>query len=70
MPWDDRDQKRKDKRVAETNATMDERHAGFDRAVQDNTMKYERPSFAVVGEGTKSAREKYEAGYAAIDWSR
>jgi len=46
------------------------RHAGFDLEAQDHTQKYERPHFAVVGEGTRSAREAYDRGYAQIDWSQ
>jgi len=51
-------------------AIMSERHRGFDLSAKDNHMKYERPKFAVVGEGTKTANDKYHAGYAKIDWSR
>lgn len=47
---------------------MAERHRGFDLAAQDNTPKYHRPHFAVVGEGTREARTAYERGYDAIDW--
>ena len=36
-------------------AILTERHRGFDLKAKDNTMKYERPQFAVVGEGTKKA---------------
>ena len=45
-----------------------ERHAGFNRAAQDNTMKYERPQFAVVGDGSREAVSRYHKGYMAINW--
>ena len=44
-------------------AVMAERHRGFDLKAKDNTMKYERPQFAVVGEGTKSAQDAYRDGW-------
>lgn len=46
------------------------RHAAFDLSAQDVHMKYERPHFAVVGEGSASANENYRRHYTAIDWSR
>lgn len=46
-----------------------ERHRDFDLSAQDHHMKYERASFAVVGEGTRSTNERYQWGYALIDWS-
>jgi hypothetical protein len=45
-----------------------ERHAGFDRAARDKTMKYERFSFAVIGEGSTSALSAYRRNYDSIDW--
>ena len=51
-------------------AVMAERHAGFDLSAKDNHMKYERPQFAVVGEGTKKAQDLYRQGYARTDWSK
>lgn len=51
-------------------AAMSERHRCFDLAARDNTPKYCRHHFAVVGEGSKSSQEKYRARYAEIDWSR
>lgn len=47
---------------------MATRHAGFDRAAQDNTMRYERPRFTVTGEGSKSALLRYSENYALINW--
>lgn len=47
---------------------MAERHAGFNLAAQDNTMKYERPSFAVVGEGSKESSSAYRQNYSLIQW--
>lgn len=47
---------------------MAERHAGFDRAAQDTTMKYERVSFAVVGEGSKDSSYRFRENYDLIDW--
>ena len=44
-------------------AVMAERHAGFDKSAKDVHMKYERPQFAVVGEGTKSAQDAYREGW-------
>ena len=32
--------------------------------------KYHRPHFAVVGEGTKIAIDKYRLNYDLIDWSK
>lgn len=31
-------------------------------------MKYERPHFAVVGEGSREATSAYAAGYERINW--
>jgi hypothetical protein len=45
-----------------------ERHAGFDLAAQDRTPKSHRPSFSVVGEGSKTANQAYLDGYAKINW--
>jgi hypothetical protein len=47
-------------------AVLAERHRGFDRAAQDRTPKYHRKHFAVVGEGTRSATDKYRAGWSRI----
>jgi len=47
-----------------------ERHAGFDEQAKDNTMKYERPHFAVVGECSKSADDNFRRNYVNIDWSK
>ena len=44
-------------------AVMAERHAGFDKSAQDVHMKYERPQFAVVGEGTKASQDAYREGW-------
>ncbi len=49
---------------------MKERHEMFDLQAQDNTMKYERPNFSVVGEQTKSSNQKYAEGYERIDWTK
>ena len=70
MPWTDTDQAEVKQRKA-TNATLlEERHAGFDKAAQDITPKYHRPSFSVVGEGSKSANAAYAANYDKINWSK
>ena len=50
------------------NHVMAERHAGFNRAAQGNTMKYERNSFAVVGEGSKDSSLHFRTNYDLIDW--
>ena len=70
MPWDERDDRKKAARVAASDAAMAERHAGFDLSAQDNHSKFERPSFSVVGEGTKSANDAYRENYTKIDWSQ
>jgi hypothetical protein len=63
-----------DRELARNRRTQDavlaERHAGFDRSAQDHHMKYERPSFSVVGEGTRQAQTAFARGYARIDWSK
>ncbi len=55
-------------------AVQDVGHEDFteqmDLSAQDNHMKYERPSFSVVGEQTKSSNEKYAEGYERIDWTK
>lgn len=48
---------------------MRERHREWDLRAQDNTMKYERPQFAVVGEGSLTAQENYRTNYDRIRWS-
>ena len=42
------------------------RHREFDLQAQDKTPKSDRPHFAVVGEGSKSANDKYRIGYERI----
>ena len=37
--------------------------ARFDLQAQERHMKYERPSFIVTGEGTKTAQDKYREGW-------
>ena len=44
------------------------RHRGFDLAAKDQTMKYERSSFSVVGEGSRQALSRYATNYDLIDW--
>ena len=70
MPWDERDDRKKCERVAASQAAANERHAGFDLSAQDNHAKYERPHFAVVGEGTKTASSNYRINYDLIDWTK
>lgn len=48
---------------------MAERHRGFDLSAQDHHAKSERFHFAVVGEGTRDAQERFRDGYGLIDWS-
>lgn len=48
-----------------SDAVIKERHRMFDLQAQDNTMKYERPQFAVV-----TATEAFREGYEKIDWSK
>lgn len=42
------------------------RERAFDLSAQDTHMKYERASFAVVGEGTKAAQDAYRQGWERI----
>lgn len=51
-----------------SDALMAEQHAGFDLSAKDNHSKFERASFSVVGEGTRSANERYRRGYSRINW--
>ena len=53
---------------AHSDTAMAEQHAMFDAQAQDVHQKYERPHFAVVGEGTQSAQEAYRRGYEQINW--
>ena len=46
-----------------------ERHRQWDLQAQDRTAKFERPRFAVVGEGSRSAQEAYRKNYGLIDWA-
>jgi hypothetical protein len=70
VPRDDRDIAKSNCRRADTDREMASRHAGFDRAAQDITPKYHRPSFSVVGEGSKTANRAYLDGYAKINWKQ
>ena len=70
MPWDDRDRRDLKIRKDASNIAATERHHGFDLSAQDNHMKYERPSFTVVGEGSKAAIDNYRENYDKIDWSK
>ena len=45
------------------------RHRDWDLSAQDRHAKSERFHFAVVGEGSRSATERYLVGYAVIDWT-
>jgi len=47
---------------------MAERHRQFDLQAQENTPKHHRLHFAVVGEGTRTAQERYRTNYSLIDW--
>lgn len=42
----------------------------MDVAAQDRRMKFERAHFAVVGEGSRTAHERYAEGYERINWGR
>jgi hypothetical protein len=46
------------------------RHAAFDLQAKDITPKSDRPHFAVLGEGSRSANENFSRNYARIDWGR
>ena len=52
-----------DKALREFTATMDV-------AAQDMRHKHDRAHFCVVGEGSRSAQDKYLIGYAAVDWHK
>ena len=58
--------------LARRRAAQDYVHKGIcanlDLAAQDNHSKFERPHFAVVGEGTKSALASYRSNYDRINW--
>ena len=62
------DRERADRRRAQ-DRLMAKRHYAYDLSAQDRHMKYERPQFAVVGEGTRTAQENYLQGYAQVAWS-
>ena len=49
---------------------LEERHRGFDLAAKDPSVKYQRPTFAVVGEGTKAAQDNYRNNYDKIQWDK
>ena len=63
MPLSDIEKTKLDQRKAASDAVMAERHREFDLSSKDNHFKYERAHFAVVGEGTKSARKAYSEGW-------
>jgi hypothetical protein len=65
MPWTETDQKKKEARMKASDAVMAERHRMFDLQAKDNTMKYERPRFAVV-----MSSKEYRENYDLIDWSK
>jgi len=67
MYWTD-DELKANRRAQD--AVMAERHRGFDLSAKDNHAKYERWSFSVVGEGTRTAQEAFRRGYELIDWSK
>ena len=70
MGWTEQDKRQLGERRTATDSVLAERHAGFDLAAQDITPKSHRPSFSVVGEGSKTANQAYQEGYASIDWSK
>ncbi len=43
-----------------------ERHRAFDLQAQDRTPKSDRPHFAVVGEGSRAAQDRYRHNYDRI----
>ena len=49
-------------------AVMSARHCRFDLQAKDNTPKYCRPHFAVVGEGSQRAQAAFRQNYDLIDW--
>ena len=57
-------------RAREANKKHREFTEQMDLSAQDNHAKFERASFIVVGEGSKSSNEKYAEGYERIDWNK
>jgi hypothetical protein len=55
----------RDRRAAQ-DVALRERHARWDVQAQDKRHKYERPHFAVLGEGSRSANENYLRNYDRI----
>ncbi len=68
MGWSEQDKRELDQRKAASDVVMAERHAGWDLSAKDHHAKSERFRFSVVGEGTRTAQERYRAGYKKIDW--
>ena len=56
-------------RRAVQDTLREDQHRQWDLAAQDKTPKSARPHFAVVGEGSRTARENFLNGYRQIDWS-
>jgi hypothetical protein len=65
--WSDSELKRNRR---SQDSVLAERHRQWDLQAQDNTPKHHRAHFAVVGEGTRSAQERYLNGYTAIRWDQ
>ncbi len=59
-------QRERDARRRAQDARDAARARAFDLSAQDRHHKYERPSFAVVGEGSPSAQTAYREGWERI----
>lgn len=68
MPFTERDKRELDQRKAASDVVMAERHSQWDLSAQDQHAKSERFHFAVVGEGSKTAQERYRKNYDTINW--
>ena len=49
-------------------AVLAERHRAFTLSAQDHHAKSERAHFAVVGEGSRAAQDRYRTNYEQIEW--
>lgn len=68
MPTYAENKKRRD--IAAQRQAQDARdavlHRQFDLQAQDQHHKHDRPSFSVVGEGSRAAQERYRVNYQRI----
>lgn len=62
--------KERTERRALQDRAMRREQALLDGLSQNLYHKHDRPHFAVVGEGSRSANDAYQRGYALIDWGK